>query len=38
MSQSSFVCTKLNGFKYCYEALTVQFNINYLYTVKWIYI
>ena len=29
-SQSSFVGSQLNGFKYCYVTLTIQFNISYL--------
>ena len=29
MSQSSFVCTQFNGFKYCYIILIVLFNINH---------
>ena len=30
-SQSSFVCTKLNGFKYCNPTLTILFDINNLF-------
>ena len=31
----SFICTQLNGFRYCYLILTIQFNIS-LHTVKWL--
>ena len=27
----SFVCVKLNGFKYCYLIVVIQFNINHLF-------
>ena len=27
-----FVCTQLNGSKYCYVSLIVQLNINHLFT------
>ena len=30
-SQSSFVSTQLNCFKYCYLTLAIQFNISYLF-------
>ena len=30
MNQWSFVCTQLNGFKYCYLVLIVKFNIHHL--------
>ena len=38
MSPSIFVCTLLNGFKYCYLTLVIQFNINGLKSSKWSYI
>ena len=39
MSHSLFVCTHLNGFKYCYLTLIIQFDINHLYTnIKWLQI
>ena len=28
----SFICTQLNGFKYCYVFLIIQLNISYLFT------
>ena len=31
MNLSSFVHTHLNGFKYCYQTLIIQFDINYLF-------
>ena len=31
MSLSSFVCTQLNGFKYCYVSLTIQLIISHLF-------
>ena len=31
MSLNSFVCTQLNGFKYCYPTHTILFNINHLF-------
>ena len=31
LSQNSFVCTQLNGFKYCYVTLTIWFNISHLF-------
>ena len=31
-SQSSEVLSAVNGFKYCYVALTIQLNIGYLFT------
>ena len=34
MSQSLFVCTQLNGFKYCYLTL-INGSINCLNKVKW---
>ena len=27
----SFICTQLNGFKHCYQILTIQFKINHLF-------
>ena len=31
MSLSSFVCTQLNSFKYCYLTLIILFNANHLF-------
>ena len=32
----SFVCTKLNGYKYCYLILMIQFNISHLFMLyRW---
>ena len=36
MSQSSFVCTQLNGFKYCYFTFISLFNTNQLLAHSWI--
>ena len=33
---NSFICTELNGFKYCYVILTIQFNIGHLFVLKWL--
>ena len=30
-AKDHFVCTQLNGFKYCYVTLTIKFNISYLF-------
>ena len=42
MDQSSFICTQLNDFKYCYLILAIQFNISHLfahrYMVKQLYL
>ena len=31
----SFVCTQLNGSKYCYVSLTIQLSISHLFTHSW---
>ena len=31
---NNFICKHLNGFKYCYVTLTIQFNIICLQTIK----
>ena len=33
---NSFICTNLNGFKYCYFTLVILFNINGFKSSKWL--
>ena len=36
MSQNSFVCTHLNGFKYSYVKIVILFNVNCFKSSKWL--